>query len=275
MQSPEQRQQSEEYLERTRTEAEKETGMPWEEFNLAAAEATDRLTETPWEEEGSISFALPATDIEGKAGGICCIEYDSLIDDEFREYSEEMAKEGKQIPPKENLRRIKGLVMQRGQEKLDLKDMCERCSVYMHLADTQAMTPEEKVQNFYGRIGDTNDGRPLVLVKADLASTLGLSVLFHELGHFVKNSSMHPINKSYENIIRQKLEELKELSADQKEEIIRAERGASAFAVKNMRRFFDGATLDKINKLVVQRGIKSYHDKFELIDKVKEEKEKI
>jgi hypothetical protein len=251
MNNPEQQSQSENYLERTRQVAERESVLLPEEFNSTVEELSTRLTQDQWQNEGVMAFNLPH--VEGEAPAVCTIGYDSSLDRKFKKHvlGEEF---DETIVALSRYKKIKGFTVERGDDRLDLKDVLEQCSVYIYPHDVSSLTPQEKME-----LGASADSG-FVMSEFDPSSPIGLFFLLHEMGHFVEDSSISEDEKIDRIMARSKRKLGGVLNEDERACIVKDERNASAFFVKNMRKFLDTDTLEKINKIGVQRGVKSYYD---------------
>jgi len=254
MHNPEQLKQSENYLERTRQVAERESVLMPEDFDSTVEELSVRLTKEEWQNEGVMVFDLPCA--EGEVPAVCSISYDSSIDRNFERnvLGEELSEPISMVP---GFQKIKGLTVERGQDRLDLKDILDKCSVYVCPQDISYLSPQEKAEL------SASEHSGFILSELDPSSTLGLFVLMHEIGHFVDRHSISHEKSTARLMTGFKVAGKEELDANDKAIMIDQERSASAFFVKNMRKFLDKETMGKINKIGIQRGIKSYHDGME------------
>ncbi len=266
---------SEEYLERTKDESKREATLSSEMFDTTVRELTSRLTENPWKDEGVMSFELPKE--EGKEVSTCAIEYDSTHDETLYSYLNRFSTPDywDDRPKGANYRKIKGLTIRKGKEILDLKDLCEKYSIYYYITDTQKLSLLERMQNSNGQIGMNREGI-LVETETDPTSILGLFVLMHEIGHAIETPYVSEENHMRAERREEILGMLKGLikgkafdkyhvekpSVKKQEKIMRGERNASAFALRVFRKFLSMDYLIKIKQLGVHYGIKNHFDVF-------------
>lgn len=255
------------YLDRTKEQAESRTELSRKEWNLFARELTDRLTDVPWQEQGSFSFELSGG--EDGERSICFIEYDSSVDDNLSDhlgsfdrishgtYDVDGGSTDFSKPEVGQYRRIKNFVISKpGKEDLSLKDFCDGNSVYVYLETfSKNITPIEKIKQSSGfaKLSKTGNENAMIEVKADLTTLGGISALFHELGHVHKKHGPSLARSSFGMGL--------DINIEDQAEIIREERDAFAFSLQALRDFLDHNTMQRLGELS-QLSIKAYHDSF-------------
>ncbi|MFA5878232.1 MAG: hypothetical protein WC845_02610 [Candidatus Staskawiczbacteria bacterium] len=250
------RRRAEEYLDRTRVVAEEESDILCKNFTEIGAEVATPLTEKPWQEEGVVSFELPTDETQEKPT-VCTIEYDSFLDekitDHVRAYSNPDAYDDK--PDASLYRRIKGFVLDNGEDRFDLKTFGEN-SVYMYFdpnEDPQACVVssagfmDEKIGFFH--------------IKGDLRTVFGIHILLHELGHISSEKTPSRETK-LRTLARGKHNRQEGTVAKEQAAIIRAEKSASAFAV-NLERKFLPADIVRDLRTLCHFSINNYHQEFD------------
>ncbi len=214
-------QKEREYIEKADRDAQKKRGEE-EYVPVAEQDLSWHFTQQEWENEGTMRYTLGKT--------ACSFQYDSK-----KSRALDLACKDLGVKPLDvgnKYRRITDVVLERGDAQLALRDVLREAEVYAYIDDKN----REGERTGYGVFDSKNN---VSIIKADLRSPLGLTLLLHESGH-IGDDGLRSQDKEIQKTLHsmeEKIRRGKALSPREHLFRVRAERVADAFALRVYKKF--------------------------------------
>jgi hypothetical protein len=241
------------YLDKTRERSARRS-ISSEEYQDLEKKMSSRLTDQPWEKEGSMRFSIKGEGEDALPTSFS-IEYDSESTPELEKYRHQI----RGWTPDDDMddmvtinmgtfRRIKDLRIEHAGNKFDMRAAVRNLDVYTYIGNE----PRKQViiKGQHGVYGLRSRHAEIIFTTFDPTSIFGLMVLLHEIGHEVKESAYTIKESGFKKQSGAKIENGEATTVAEKVSLIENERSADAFALHTLYRLM-GKNVDmtKINKI--------------------------